>query len=308
MRHGTDRMISLTIFILCHNRPDDTRQVIRSILAQSDQQFRLIVSDNSSNDEVQHMVQREFPHIAYVRRIPMVPALAHFNLCIAEAQDDYFCLFHDDDLMGPEYVSQFRACARNYPQAVAIGCNAQIERMGRIEANPSFRSYRLYEVIADARRLALHYFGRSQSGIAPFPGYVYNRHLMGDLVIPVEGGKYADVTWLLMQAARGKVIWINQRLMTYRLHASNDSNTESRRDRLRFLGYLKHHIASMGEGVLADYRCSFIYKPVSQNSASAWRRHMARKFLKGYRWKRYARLDTYRALATRALVKWMTRA
>ncbi|HEY6093501.1 MAG TPA: glycosyltransferase family A protein [Gallionellaceae bacterium] len=302
-------MTTLTIYILCHNRPDDAREAIRSVLAQTDQNFQLIVSDNSSNDEVQHMVQREFPQIGYVRRVPMAPALTHFNLCIAETQDDYFCLFHDDDLMASEFVGQFRECARRFPQAVAIGCNAQIERMGQLEGKHSFLSYGSCEVIADARRLALRYFGRSQSGIAPFPGYVYNRRRMGDVLIPIEGGKYADVTWLLTQARRGPVVWINQPLMTYRLHASNDSNTESRRDRLRFLGYLKQNLATLGKGVLADYRCSFVYKRIRNEAQPGHpeRLRLATRFLKHYRWARYTRADTYTAVFKRALTKWMTR-
>lgn len=301
-------MTSLTIYILCHNRPGDTRQAIRSVLAQTDQQFRLIVSDNSSDDEVQNMLQHEFQQIEYVRRVPMLPSTAHFNRCIAEAEGDYFCLFHDDDLMGEDFVKSVRQCMQRFPQAVAIGCNAHIERFGKLEARPSFRTFREFERLPTPRELAKRYFSRAQSGIAPFPGYVYNRRLMGDVLIPMEGGKYADVTWLLMQARRGEMVWISQPLMTYRLHASNDGNVESRRDRLRFLGYLKQNVATIGAGVLQDYRCSFIYKKIlsDQDRAHPQRLQIAERFLRHYRWARYTRADTYSAVLNRALIKWKT--
>lgn len=302
-------MKTLTIYILCHNRPVDARQAILSVIRQDDQAFTLIVSDNSSNDEVEHMVKSEFPKISYIRRVPMLPALDHFNRCIEDAQSDYFCLFHDDDLMSPDFVSAMKKDMRDYPSAIAFGCNANIESFGKLGRRPSFRSFRSHELIASPRDLAMRYFSRAQSGIAPFPSYVYNRHKVGAQRIPVDGGKYADVTWLLNLAKTGQIVWINQSLMTYRMHASNDGNVESLRDRLRFLRYLKKNRLQIGDSVLQDYRCSFIYKRISkfEDVLRLNRRKVANSFLKNYRWSRYARLDTTMALVNRALIKLKTK-
>ncbi len=301
-------MNSLTIFILCHNRPEDARQAILSVIKQTDQAFTLIVSDNSSNDDVENMVKSAFPEINYVRRVPMVPVMEHFNLCIEDAQSDYFCMFHDDDLMSPDFVSAIKEGIRDYPSAVAFGCNANIETFGKLAIRPSFRSFRSLELIATPRVLAMRYFSRAQSGIAPFPGYVYNRRQIAGRRLPVDGGKYADVTWLLSIVSMGPIIWINKPLMTYRMHASNDGNVESMRDRLRFLRYLKQNRTQIGDGVLQDYRCSFIYKTLYKldDNIHLKRRKVAGSFLKTYRWSRYTRLDTYTALLNRALIKLKT--
>lgn len=301
-------MESLIIYILCHNRPDDAKQAILSVLNQTDQAFTLIVSDNSSTDEVEQMVRSEFPEIHYIRRLPMLPALDHFNRCIADAQSDYFCLFHDDDLMGSDFVSTMKQSMLDYPSAIAFGCNANIESFGKLDGL-SFRSFRNHELIANARDLAMRYFSRAQSGIAPFPCYVYNRSQIAAIRIPNDGGKYADVTWLLNLAKIGQIVWINKPLMTYRMHASNDGNVESMRDRLRFLRYLKQNRNLIGDGVLQDYRCSFIYKTICKlaDNFHLKRRKIALSFLKTYRWSRYTRLDTYRALLNRALIKLKTK-
>lgn len=301
-------MDRLTIFILCHNRPADARRAIASVLAQTDRDFTLTVSDNSSNDEVEHMVLQAFPQVEYRRRKPMVPAMEHFNLCIDEAsQSDYFCLFHDDDIMGPDYVQRIRAAARTHPQAIAIGCNAWTESQGALQARPFFQATRAYEVVADARDLAYRYFARGQSGIAPFPGYVYKRALVGGTRLQPDGGKYADATWLLNLADRGEIVWVREPLMTYRLHGGNDGMMESRRDRLRVLAYLKKNRQGWGKGLLEDYRCSFIYKTLlrSGQKSTPARDRLAQAFLRRYRWARYLRLDTYRSLYRRALVKWL---
>ena len=300
-------MPTLSIFILCHNRPVETRQAIRSVLNQRDPDYTLTISDNSSNDEVQRLVQAEFPSLRYVRRQPMLPSLEHFNRCIDEAQGDYFCLFHDDDLMRPDFVGEMKKAAQSHPRAVAVGCNAVVEVFGTPQAATFFRSFRRIEVITSARDLAVRYFARSQSGIAPFPGYIYNKTLVGTLRLPPGGGKYADATWLINLVRQGPIVWINQPLITYRMHAGNDGNIESRRDRLRTLAYLKRNISWLGRGILQDYRCSFVYKTIRRSSDKSppARLRVATAFLNRYRWMRYTRLDTYKALLQRALAKWL---
>lgn len=298
-------MAPLTIFILCHNRPDYARQAISSVLGQTFQAFTLIVSDNSSNDEVERMVKNEFPEVHYIRRTPMLKALEHFNHCIAEAESDYFCLFHDDDVMSSDFVEVMEECRRAYPAAIAFGCNAKLEKFGKLEPRTSFRSLRKYELIYTSRNLARRYFARAQSGFAPFPCYVYNRLLVGDQRLPVDGGKYADVVWLLTLARKGAIVWINKSLMTYRLHESNDSNIESLQDRLRLLGFLKKNRAEFGADVLNDYRYTILYREAEKSciGSRSGRCRAIISFVDNYRWSRYANLDYYKALAVRVLVK-----
>ncbi len=297
----------LTIYILCHNRPEYARQAILSVLGQVRQIFTLVLSDNSSNDDVERMVKSEFPDVRYIRRSPMLMPLEHFNCCIDEAQSDYFCLFHDDDIMDADFAETMEQYSRDFPAAIALGCNARMEKFGKLEPRTCFRSFRKHELITTPRNLAHRYFSRAQSGFAPFPGYVYNRRLVGEQRLPLEGGKYADVTWLLSLARKGTIVWVNKPLMTYRLHESNDGNIESLRDRLRLLGFLKQNKEIFGAGLLKDFRCAFIYKKIAKahDVTHPKRYRMAVSFLNNYRWSRYARLNYYWALAVRVLVKWV---
>ena len=298
-------MEKLSIFILCHNRPEDARQVIRSVLAQSDTAFTLTISDNSSTDDVQRMVRNAYPDVNYVRRVPMLPALEHFNQCISEVQTDYFCLFHDDDIMGPDFVAEFGGYLQRFPKMMAYACNANTESFGKLQPKPFFLSLRKTQTVSSPRDLAGRYFSRAQSGYAPFPAYVYNKEQIGQIRFDPQGGKYADVTWLLRLSMKGPILWISKPLMTYRIHAGNDSATESRRDRLRFLAYIKKNRTLLGEAVLQDYRYSFIYKTAlkSPDLAHPVRRRIADAFVKHYHWSRYMRFGTYQALTRRALTK-----
>jgi hypothetical protein len=253
------------------------------------------------------MVRAEFPEVSYVRRSPVLKHLEHFNLCIEEVKSDYYCLFHDDDVMDPNFVEVMSQCIQDYPAAAAYACNARIENNGKLEPRASFRSFREYELIETPRNLAERYFARAQSGIAPNPSYIYSRRLAGEERFLVDGGKYADVTLLLDIVQKGTIVWINRSLMTYRIHGGNVGSIESLRDRLRFLSYLKKNRPIFGEGLLEDYRCSFIYKKIVKNDlvVHAERRRIAKSFLSACRFSRYARLDYYKALAVRTLVKWV---
>jgi hypothetical protein len=254
------------------------------------------------------MVHSAFPQVESRRRQPMLKQLEHFNCCIDEVKTDYFCLFHDDDLMHPEFVQRMKAILNGNPAVVASGSNALLESFGQIEPRKSFRSLGELEWVASPRNLARRYFSRAQSGIAPFPGYVYRRRLVGEVRLPLEGGKYSDVTWLLSLAMKGPIVWVAEPLMTYRMHGGNDGVVESARDRLRFLAFVKHSVKVLGKDLLADYRCSFIYKPLlARGTGSPARHKLARSFLRRYGWSRYANPSYYSALFRRAVIKRMAK-
>jgi GT2 family glycosyltransferase len=234
----------------------------------------------------------------------MLQPLAHFNRCIDEVSTDYFCLFHDDDLMHPDFVQRMKQTLDSHPNVAACGCNALIEAFGKIESHTSFRAFGDIERIGSARDLARRYFSRAQNGIAPLPGYIYRRNKVGEIRFPAVGGKYSDVVWLLELTKTSSMIWVSDALITYRIHSGSDGGTESLRDRLRLLSFLKRNVGMLGADLLDDYRCSFIYKRLLSNaSAHPLRKKRAEAFLKRYNWIRYANPSLYVALIRRAIIK-----
>jgi glycosyltransferase involved in cell wall biosynthesis len=296
-------MSILSIFIMCHNRPQETREAVLSILHQTDADFEFTISDNSTTDEVEQLVKSEFPQVDYIRHRPMT--LDHINRCVERAKTPYVCIFHDDDLMGPDFVAEMKHAIARHPEAVAIGCNAIIQELGQPQSCLSFTALGDTEWIDSGHALAARYFSRHQMGIAPFPCYVYKKASARAVPFPTGGGKYADVSWLLSLARTGPFVWINKPLMIYRLHNSNDGRIESRRDRLRLLRFIKKNVHWLGKDILDDYRCSFIYKPVFRQPADhqPTRHRIASAFLRGYAWRRYARPGNYVAAVRRAWIK-----
>lgn len=291
-------MTKLTIFIQCYNRAAFARQAIESVLRQSNNEFRLVISDNSDNDEMSCLMLSEFPTLEYRRRVPSLPAISHFNKSISETDTEFLCLFHDDDLMEPGYVDAMLKMIELNPNAVAYACNAAIIDKENVPNDESFESRDAYIIIGNPRALAGRYFSRFPNGFAPFPAYIYRSSVVKNIPLnPQSGGKYSDLTWLLELSKIGPIVWSSDKLIRYRIHASNDGGFESARDRLKLLGYLKINAPFVGMNIISDYRF-FLYKKLCKD----WivnRKFSARyekcfiNYLRMYRLQRLFRAETY---------------
>jgi glycosyltransferase involved in cell wall biosynthesis len=301
----------LTIFIQCYNRPTYAKYAIESVLRQTNQDFRLIISDNSSNDELFRLIQAEFPTLEYRRRVPSLPALDHFNKSISEADTDFLCLFHDDDLMEAGFVEAMLNTIALYPDAVAYSCNGVTIENEVVRKGLFFESAEPHVIINNPCALGTRYFSKYPSGFPAFPAYIYRTSLVKHIPIDGQtGGKYSDVTWLLEIAKHGCIVWNTDILIRYRMHASNDSGVESLKDRLRLLGFLKLNRAFVGQTVINDYRFGLyknLKKSLSANSKlSARSAKFIKRFLLAHRLKRFTRPETYAYLRYKLvqLLRW----
>lgn len=285
-------MSSLTIFLLTHNRTKQALSAIESILNQISSDYQLVVSDNSDTNELEAYLGAYQDKISYLKRFPVLPAMDHFNQCLAEVNTDYFCLFHDDDLMLSNYVSDFWEGLKKYPDAVAFGCNARLETIG-VESGISFKSNKPYLGPITCNSLVSKYFSKHQNGIAPFPSYTYHKKVAQSLKFASNAGKYGDVQFLIQAADFGKMVWISSPMMIYKIHGTNDGGKESRRDRLRFLRFLKN-FSGLDKVLLTDYRY-FMYRKIlagNEHSGKAYTKTLA-SYIIGYRFRRYFRIDIY---------------
>lgn len=300
---------------MTHNRTSQAFEAILSVLEQKNHNFKLTVSDNSDTDNLGKLIQSNIQKnlslskVNYIKRPRPLPALEHLNLCLDEVDSDYFCLFHDDDLMLPNFVSKFIDAQNKFPHAAAFGTNAIAEKNG-IRGKPFFQSIGDYTVGITPKKLAAKYFSRHQLGVAPFPSYVYKKIAIQSLCFDSDSGKYGDVTWLLRVASCGEIIWVNEPLMIYRLHEGNDSLTESRRDRLKFLAFIKKNVNEFGMGLSSDYRFFIHKKNLHQLLQSYGKERQVdtlKKYMTSYRAFRWFRLDHYGQLVNKLKVRFYSR-
>ena len=230
------------IYILCRDRPEFAREAIRSAVLQDTDDVEVVVSDNSEYDIVGDMVAKVFPRVTYIRRRPSLDSLQHFRVVIEESIAEHLVMFHDDDVLYSDYVRTTRAILDSTPDIVAVGCNARILR-GTTLTDRLFMATAVHDVVLkNAEQLLAFYMRFNSHRAAPFSGYMYRRNAIDGLYLDAhDGGKHADVTFLMNVIGRGNLYWLLSPLMQYRMHGTNDSSIENVGQRLRLMRFIYRH-------------------------------------------------------------------
>ena len=287
---------TLSVFLLSHNRPETAIEAAKSILKQSSTRFRFIISDNSESGKAQDQVE-DFcllENIEFRKRGPKTTAFDHFWSCVGECETDYLMLFHDDDLMLPNFIEDFWESETLTNDCSAVGFNAIVENVDH-STTKSFVSRRTILGPLSASDLVDNYFLKFSPGIAPFPSYVF---LSSALKRPERSiGKYGDVALLFRLATEGKVCWVNKEVMIYRFHGGNDGLSESLTDRLRLLAFMKQNSSWFSRFNLSTYRY-FLYCKIYRTRLGGTNKRI-KQFIKRYRFSRITSLSYWHNLTHR---------
>ena len=85
------------------------RSAIESILAQTFQDFELIISDNASTDNSLSICQEfadQDKRIRIIEQSKNIGAMANFNFVAKEARGEYFKWAAADDLCAPQFIEK----------------------------------------------------------------------------------------------------------------------------------------------------------------------------------------------------------
>jgi len=95
----------VTIGLCTYNRADSyLREALQSAVDQTYPNLEIIVSDNCSVDHTEELVRGfEDPRIRYFKQERNLGVNGNFNFALGEARGAYFLLFHDDDLIDPDF-------------------------------------------------------------------------------------------------------------------------------------------------------------------------------------------------------------
>lgn len=236
----------LTVVLLCHNRPVFAVEAIQSILNQSISTFDVVISDNSSNKHLQDIVDIDFPSLEYKSWFPGIPAIEHFRKVISSVVTPYFVMFHDDDVMEPDYVRTILRQFSLTPNAAAVGTNgiminsdgSQIE-MGVTGNTHVFASSDTNIVFREKNKFLLQYLAGDFGGAANFSSYAYNAKLIKGIYPDLSKCRYYfDTIFLSKMLERGPIVWINEPLVRLRIHDTTISSSCGVRDYKSFISLI----------------------------------------------------------------------
>ncbi len=234
--------IKIQIFIASFNRPIYLKEAIHSVLNQTAMSLiEIIVSDNSTNDDVQMMMEKDYSSVKYIKRQPSLPVDEHFKAIIGDVTSDFYMIFHDDDIMHSQLVENLYNKLLNDLNLVAIGANGWYYfEEKKIIPTIYFSLFKKTHFKNPVSFVQKYLIGL---GVAPFSGYMYRSSVYNKSFINFDdGGKYSDLTFLLKGFDFGSLLWLNTPMMYYRIHNNNDSGQVSFSDRDKLIKFLTEKI------------------------------------------------------------------
>lgn len=250
----------MQIIILSRDRVDYLAESLKSVIAQQVDGFGLeiLVSDNSETNAVQEFMAGSYPDINYVRRVPACRVWDHYRLAISDASAEYVVLFHDDDILHSDYCKKVFDVFEDNPDVLAIGSNAiKVDKDGRELG--LFHTHKNNKLITDEEWLLSQYIPNNniERGIAPFPSYCYRISALDvDHVNEKDGGACADATFISKKLKYGKIIWLRDPLMKYRVHSQSDSARLTINDYRTLWRYMGMIGLNKHDKLFSDWRCS----------------------------------------------------
>ena len=111
-------MARVSVFIPTYNRADLLPHAIAGVLAQTHDDFELIVSDNASTDGTPDAVASfDDPRVRYVRQEKNLGLLGNYNWFLGQVESDYALILPDDDLVYPKLLERTVAELDGHPEA-----------------------------------------------------------------------------------------------------------------------------------------------------------------------------------------------
>jgi glycosyltransferase involved in cell wall biosynthesis len=206
------------VSVICpsYNHGRHVGDFLRSMLAQTDARWELIIIDDASTDDNVTQISRfDDPRIRLIARKHNRGVAAGMNEGVSLARAEIVAFIASDDLVQPEYVERVIQVFAENPGAVAA--YVSLERIDEQGASLKRQS----RLPADWNRHEL--LRKSFLGPNPLPSPGMSVRLEIARAIPVPEGvaQYSDWIWNNRILMRDDVILLGEQLVRYRVSASS---------------------------------------------------------------------------------------
>ena len=111
-------------------KPEFLSEAIASVLAQTYEDWELIVVDDCSPADIKGIVDKfNDPRISYYRNEQNLGAedpSYNWNKCVSYASGEYFCLLCDDDIYDPTFLEEMLMLAEQFPACDVFHARGQL--------------------------------------------------------------------------------------------------------------------------------------------------------------------------------------
>jgi hypothetical protein len=254
-------MNKLAIYILTKDRYDFAIQCIKSAILNTNAD--VIVSDCSTNnfllERINIIKSKTNCKIYYKFRERPIEQFEHISLIIKENNYEYFTIFHDDDILHPDYSLKMLKIHES-GDYIAVGCNFNLIDVNnmKLKQNTIYFSSRKIGL----KRLLNSYCKFSFLRHPCFSGYMYKKDNLVNIFPSInDGGTWSDLAFILRLTDFGNIAWCKDELMSYRIHSNNLSKKEKIIDRVKITNFLKKkfHLKKYSSFII-QYKLKYLIK------------------------------------------------
>lgn len=230
----------LTIYLTTYNRADYLRESVNSLLNQSYKNYKLIILDNCSTDNTKEIVKSFLvdKRVQYIRHKENIGGANNINYAFSNCNTEYFCVFHDDDILHNNLLEKEVDFMDRNPNCAAASCLANIiDENGMITRTAKFKKQlRIFERDSFFKE----YLYQQRHLI--FPTTIYRSSFIKrhNVRLNHEVGPCADVV-LYMDIERhgGMIVELNEVLFNYRVYLNQDSSINLEKMLVQLINFLK---------------------------------------------------------------------
>lgn len=223
---------TIEAFIMTYNRKEFLRDSITSMLNQTIDNLDITVMDNGSTDGTEDVV-KEFqalhPNVHYHKREVNSP-LENFRDAVRLAKKDYMILFHDDDILHPDYFKYAMKAVKKFPKTTVISsAYKEYENPDNKNWEKIFGSFYYCETKNDF----INYLYYEQNFAYTCTIYKTEnlKKIAGNEPKTSKFGKICDKPFVIgtMQENDGAVIFKDKHFLRYRVHPGQDTQASGPR-------------------------------------------------------------------------------
>jgi len=224
-------MPKVSIIVPTYNRCSYLRETISSILNQDYTDFEIIVTDNASTDGTAECIRSfEDARIVYFRQEANLGAGLNYNKALTLATGKYIHVFSDDDIMMDGCLSKKVQILDNYPDIGVVHSDINIiDRSGKVKSEGHY-VFKLYKK-----------WGKLHSVNRAFSSHEYHKYLYFDNIVCMPAvmlrrqvldklGNFdtnliylGDWQYWIKASLFFDFYYINERLVSYRVHDANEN-------------------------------------------------------------------------------------
>ena len=120
-----------TFCVPTFKRSGDLKEALDSVFSQQTTiPFNVIVSDNNPerDDETEVLIEKYYSNkdnLTYIKNVENLGMAGNWNRLILECKTEYMVLFHDDDVLFPNFLERLEEIRSQYPTVAALNAGKQ---------------------------------------------------------------------------------------------------------------------------------------------------------------------------------------